>query len=552
MLQIGTSLQGRFVIDKVLGHGGMGVVYLARQSALADKRVAIKELLFSVPDPEIRARASRQFEREAHLLASLDHPNLVDVTDFFACGDNCYLVMNYVEGRTLQATIEDASSFLPIEQILTWLDEICDVLQYLHECKPPVFYRDLKPSNIMIDTRGHVKLLDFGIAKSGDDRTETCTFIKGAGTPGYAPVEQFGQEGSTDGRADIYSLGATVYTMVTRNVPPNAVDLMLGEATLPLPRHVNPIIPARFESLVLKMMALRREDRYQSVREVRDELAAVSTTQDVRAPVTRRANPVERLKSQEPLRIKRVDTLEQKKATSAAERTAPPGAPHPAPPPRSHPSSVEPPLLAAVGEADSVPKWATHLQTRNLEDDEEAAWRQRYRQHWNLKAILLGLTIALALPLLLNPRALGPLVVLNSVFYTLGSLVLVASGHGPSANVLSTLVQAAVPLLLALWLASRGERFGALLATFWFCEVLVEASLNLTSPPMSGPGRRWLQTWQMLELQTRPAQVAPMMHMTGLVGLAASLLAGIGWLVRTRPGRMPAPLPKFRRKPGLR
>lgn len=537
MLQIGSTLMERFVIERVLGHGGMGVVYLARQSALADKRVAIKELLFTAPDPNARAQAARQFQREAHLLASLSHPNLVDVTDYFETGDNFYLVMNYVEGGTLEDAIERAPAFLELGQVLAWLDEVCDVLQYLHDHDPPVIYRDLKPSNIMIDTRGHVKLLDFGIARSGDDRTQTCTFIKGAGTPGYAPVEQFGQEGSTDSRSDIYSLGATLYTMLTKNVPPSAVDLMIGEASLPLPRHVNPNVPARLESLALKMMSLRKEDRHQTVHEVRDDLAAVSKVQDFRAPLTRHADPMMRLQGKAPLKIKRLESHEPKGTGPLMPERAPGGE---APPPRAPAMGPGAPMLAPTSDDDSVPKWAAHLQVPDAPSLEEIAWIQHYRQRWTLQGVVFLMALGLALPLFLNPRSLGPLAFLNSLFYTLGSLVLVATGHAPSANVASTLVQVAVPLLLLLWLGSRGERFGMLLALFWLCEVAVEAGLNLGAPPDTGSGRRWGQVVIMLGLQAKTAHMVPPLHYGGMAGMVVSLLGMAGWLFHTRPGRDPS------------
>jgi serine/threonine-protein kinase len=190
-LETGYTLQGKFVIERLLGKGGMGSVYLAHQASLGQKRVAIKQMEVTARDPNERARVVEQFQREARLLASLEHPSLVTVHDYFEEGDNHFLVMTYVEGQTLEEVYVEQMGELDIEVVLSWIDQVCDVLLYLHERQPPVIYRDLKPSNIMVDKKGRVWLLDFGIAKVAEPDSKTSTLIKGAGTLGYAPVEQF-------------------------------------------------------------------------------------------------------------------------------------------------------------------------------------------------------------------------------------------------------------------------------------------------------------------------------------------------------------------------
>lgn len=275
MLKPDTLLQGRFVIEKVLGQGGQGVVYLARHVKLANKPVAVKELVFQISDAQRRAAATQAFRKEAELLATLDHPNLVDVTDYFEEGEHKYLVMTYVDGSTLEELLDQKGGPLDVSQVLEWMDQICDVLQYLHHRSPPVIYRDLKPSNIKIDSKGRVRLLDFGIARSVDAQGKTNTFVRGSGTPGFAPLEQLGAAGTADPRSDVYSMGATIYNLVTGAVPPTAIDLMLGQAALEPPTGLNVAVPRPLEAAVLRMMSLRVDDRQESILRVRSELRAV-------------------------------------------------------------------------------------------------------------------------------------------------------------------------------------------------------------------------------------------------------------------------------------
>lgn len=275
MLQPGATLHRGYVIEAVLGKGGMGAVYLARQNTLGGRRVAIKETTIQVEDPAVRSLVMEQFTREAHILAAIDHPNLVDVKDFFEENGAHYLVMAYIDGETLQQVLERSPGPLPIEQVLTWLDPLCDVLAVLHEHATPVLVRDLKPSNVMIDRNGRIRLIDFGIARVQDSASaRTSHLLKGAGTVGYAPAEQFGGQG-TDARADIYALGATLYALITRTVPPWSVHVATGEAVLKAPSTINPTVPPSLDAVVLRMMASRRDERYASVREARQALQGV-------------------------------------------------------------------------------------------------------------------------------------------------------------------------------------------------------------------------------------------------------------------------------------
>lgn len=290
MLEPGTTLQRGYIIERVLGTGGMGCVYLARQIALGGRRVAIKEMVAHLATEEERARAAEQFHREAEMLAAIEHPGLVDVKDCFEENGSHYLVMQFIDGQTLDAMSRSASGFLQVGQVLEWMDAVCDVLACLHGNRPPIIVRDLKPGNLMLDSTGRVRLIDFGIARIFEPDTATSTFIKGAGTAGFAPVEQYGPQGGTDHRADIYALGATTYALLTRSIPPWSVALATGETQMVPPSAMNPAIPPEVDAVIMRMMAVRRDDRYQTVQEAREALR-VAAAAPPRSVVTRVAVP---------------------------------------------------------------------------------------------------------------------------------------------------------------------------------------------------------------------------------------------------------------------
>ncbi|MHB2015945.1 MAG: protein kinase domain-containing protein [Candidatus Xenobia bacterium] len=272
VLPAGTALhQGRYVVEKVLGEGGMGAVYLARQARIGGKRVAIKEMLVDLHDAEARKRAVELFQRESSILQRLDHLGLVKVHASFEDNGAEYLVMDFVDGETLDHIFHKHKKFLPVSKVVGWMDQLCEVLQYLHSHNPPIIFRDLKPANIMLDIAGRIRLIDFGIARIFDPDSKTTTFIKGAGTHGFAPVEQYGG-GSTDTRSDVYALGATMYVLLTRTLPPASVSRMTGEEQLWHTYQFNPNVPKALDACILKMMQIRKEDRYQSIVEVRHAL----------------------------------------------------------------------------------------------------------------------------------------------------------------------------------------------------------------------------------------------------------------------------------------
>lgn len=256
VLRKGELLNNRYRIVDQLGEGGFGAVYRAEDTSLKTA-VAIKENL------EYWDVAQRQFEREAVMLANLRHPNLPRVTDFFMIpAQGQYLVMDFVEGYDLQTVLDRVGKPLHEKRVLNWIDQICDALAYLHAQKPPIVHRDVKPANIRITASGQATLVDFGIAKAYDPDAKTVTGAR-AITPGYSPVEQYGED-TTDARTDQYALGATLYALLTGVRPPESISRATGKALAP-PRQLNPEISLATERVILRAMQVLAEDRYHSM-----------------------------------------------------------------------------------------------------------------------------------------------------------------------------------------------------------------------------------------------------------------------------------------------
>lgn len=264
MPEIGQLLSNRYRILEVVGKGGMGTVYKAQVEAFDNKLVAIKELR---RDPE-EPRAIEQFRREASFLANLRHPHLVQVSDFFHQDNHTYLVMDFVEGQPLNAVLKGG---LAPERVLHWAVQLCSVLDYLHHQNPPVLFRDLKPSNIMLTAEDEIRLIDFGIARQSEIGQTTSTFLKGVGSAGYAPLEQYDSEKPTDARSDIYALGATLHHLLTGRLPPSAVARASGE-------ELPPLAEPGLNALVQRCCALKPQDRFQNISEVRSVLLSLQET----------------------------------------------------------------------------------------------------------------------------------------------------------------------------------------------------------------------------------------------------------------------------------
>jgi len=269
-LEPGSLLQNRYRIQEELGRGGMGAVYRVEDTSLGVD-VAIKENFFTSPESE------RQFKREASLLATLRHPHLPRVTDHFVIPDQGqYLVMDFVPGRDARQILEDQNGPLPQEEVLRWMREILDALTYLHSRPQPIIHRDIKPGNIKITPDDRAVLVDFGLAKVHDASRSTTTGAK-AFTPGFAPPEQYGL-GRTDARTDIYSLGATMYMLLTGKLPADSLERAMGHSKLTPITDINPSVSPQVAAAVENAMATSPEERYNTAEEFIKGLRAPSAT----------------------------------------------------------------------------------------------------------------------------------------------------------------------------------------------------------------------------------------------------------------------------------
>jgi len=257
-------LRSRFSIINKVGEGGMAAVYQAADLRLPGKVWAIKEMSERwIPDPEDRTRAVDAFEQEALLLAKLDHPNLPRVIDSFSEKGRQYLVMEFVEGQTLEEILEKRSAPFTEQEVLPWATQLCDALSYLHNLPSPVIFRDLKPSNIMIDQSGHVKLIDFGIVRFFKPGKSKDTMA--IGTQGYCAPEAI--SGQTDSRSDLYSLCVVLHEILTRHNPTTTLF------NLPPMRDFNPSVSPEWERIIRRGLAHERNDRWPSIKALSEELS---------------------------------------------------------------------------------------------------------------------------------------------------------------------------------------------------------------------------------------------------------------------------------------
>jgi Tol biopolymer transport system component len=262
-------LEGRYQVTHVLGCGGMGAVYLADDTRMPGRRVAVKENLNTTP------QAQAQFQHEVSLMVKLDHRGLPKVSDqFIGPSGRQYLVMDYVEGETLEDVVERRGP-LPEAEVITLAGQLLEVLEYLHNHS--VVHRDVKPANIKLRPDGKPVLVDFGIAKLHAPGQRTRTWAQGVGSPGFAPLEQYGT--GTDARSDLYSLGAVMYYLLTGQSPPEAPDLAAGTPLTP-PRRLRPDLSPQVHGVVFKAMGLNPVQRYQSAAEMRQALDAQSVQRE--------------------------------------------------------------------------------------------------------------------------------------------------------------------------------------------------------------------------------------------------------------------------------
>ncbi len=254
------------MILRTIGQGGMGAVYKA-QDIKRQSVCAIKEMSLSMVPPEEQDQAVANFKAEAQMLANLKHINLPSVTGYFTEGARHFLVMEYIEGMTLDEYLEHNNAPFPERRVLGWARQLCDVLDYLHSQQPPIIFRDMKPGNIMLMRNGRVKLIDFGIARFFRHASSQDTQL--LGTPGFAPPEQYGKA-QTDERSDIYSLAMTLFQLMTFTLSEKGFGLHDVQS-------VNPEISLPVARALEKATALSPEDRFQSVDAFRRALLGEGT-----------------------------------------------------------------------------------------------------------------------------------------------------------------------------------------------------------------------------------------------------------------------------------
>src|SRR6266436_4401392 len=377
-LPSGTILRGRYRVERPLGTGGFGHVYLA-VDLKTSQQYALKEYLVT------GSSGQKQLEHEARVLSGLHHPNLPAFQESFNERGRYYVALSYIEGSDLTDYIRIArgrNEAIPLVRILTWMLAICDAVHFLHSQQPFVIHRDIKPDNIRITPNGTAVLVDMGNAKATADGARTLLFIRHQGTPGYAPPEQYPGGSGTDVRSDVYALGATLYFALTTQEPPSVSTrnqaLQQGQPDLPslqelldknppeesaeasaarqfrlgvsrpakpAPRHsrhlaqLGQLLPElldRLNRIIKRAMALRPERRYQSVAEfsndLQDVLAALSTQQPKPA---REVSPY----STQPDLPLVFETIQEAREKEEQEQ-APTSAPTNSPPVTAKPSSV--------------------------------------------------------------------------------------------------------------------------------------------------------------------------------------------------------------------
>jgi hypothetical protein len=272
-LDPGSVLDSRYEIVRRIGGGGMGAVYLAKDRNLGDAPRAVKEMVEAHLDPAQHEKAIGDFKRESLLLTSLEHPSIPTIYDYFydELLGRFYLVMKFISGGDLASRIRAApGGRIDEKTVADWGMQAADVLEYLHSRPKPIIYRDLKPANLMIDgNSGRVMLIDFGIARWVKQEEKGVTAV---GTMGYAPPELFG--GRVEPRSDVYSLGSTLFHLLTGSDPQDNPLLIFDFQKNPRPRQITPSISTEMEQILMRSVEYKPEDRFPSAGAMRDALAS--------------------------------------------------------------------------------------------------------------------------------------------------------------------------------------------------------------------------------------------------------------------------------------
>jgi outer membrane protein assembly factor BamB len=267
-LKVGQMLQERYKIQSVLGVGGMGSVYKARDMRFPNvtKFVAVKEII-NQADPSMREMIVKTFEREANILAELNHPTIPKIYDYFTQSDKSFLVQEFIEGKDLEAYLNTLPGFIEEEQVVEWATQLCDVLSYLHAHQPePIIFRDMKPSNVMLDQHENIRLIDFGIARpfmAGQKGTMI-------GTEGYSPPEQYRGEAGPTG--DVYALGATLHHLLTKQDPRIEPPFSFSERPV---RKANPAVSVELEAVINTSLNYNPSERFPTAKAMKDALISL-------------------------------------------------------------------------------------------------------------------------------------------------------------------------------------------------------------------------------------------------------------------------------------
>ena len=266
MFQPNSVIANRYQVIRLVGQGGMSNLYLAYDRKYNNAIVVVKEMTAAYSDPKEQQMAVELFHREAKLLASLNHRHIPKVYDYFQFAGKYYLSMEFIDGEDLAQKLEAKKGPLPEDQVLEWGEQIATVLFYLHKHEPPIVFRDVKPSNIMLCDQG-VKLIDFGIARHFDQAKKGDTMR--IGSPGYAPPEQYAAQ--TDPRSDIYALGVTLHHALTGRDPTATSTPFL----VPPARSLNPALRESTAAMLARATQLDPADRYQNVLEMKNDIKAI-------------------------------------------------------------------------------------------------------------------------------------------------------------------------------------------------------------------------------------------------------------------------------------
>jgi serine/threonine protein kinase len=262
----GTLQNGRYVIKKVLGQGGMGAALLASDTRVAGKSVVIKELISDNTDPAKRQEDVRNFEREMQTLAVIDHPLVPNVTDHFQEGTHYFMVQEFVDGENLEDRMKRVNRPMPEQEALNYTSQVLDILDYLSQQNPPIVHRDIKPANIIIgarDKRAH--LVDFGIARADIAKNAKRKQTSALGTQGYAPPEQY--QGNADARSDLYALAATLHYLLTNRDPSEFPPF-----AFPPVRTLNPQLSPEIERILNRALTIDINKRYQTAAAMKQDI----------------------------------------------------------------------------------------------------------------------------------------------------------------------------------------------------------------------------------------------------------------------------------------